>query len=81
MRTSEARNTLHLPKIPAVKAEPVSRDAIIRVVVKLPTGDIKLEFVKRNVMANASASQLNERTFAAAIQRGLEGILGGVQKL
>ena len=61
------------------KPEKPSKDAIIRVLVKLPIGDVRCEFIKRNIMGNIAASRLTQQEFSRAIQKGLEGLLGGME--
>lgn len=83
------RATLHArpePAPPTIEkapeiAVPRSPHATIRVLVKLPTGDVKLEFRKPNVASNVSLSKLTEREFERAIRTGIEQLLGQVERV
>jgi hypothetical protein len=54
-------------------------DAVISVVVSLPSGDLVFSLQKRNVMGNIHPSRLNVNEFKNAMIRGLEPLLGRVE--
>ena len=82
--------TLHLPRVEQgvepkevtpMAIEKPSQDAVISVVISLPTGEIKLGFRKRNVAGNSTASQLSASNFERAFRGALEKLLGSVDKV
>ena len=70
------------PQVPVLLApKEKSGDAVIEVTVKLPSGNLNLRFIKRDVLSNVPNHRLNRNEFRKAFVDGLVPLMGRVDEL